>query len=111
MAVTAQSPAPYAPASAITNVISRYREKGLTTPISGDVLIRSGVTESLVPRTLQALQALELIDDKFQPTPTFQKIRSVPQAEYKTCLADWLKSVYADVFSFVDPASDDDIRV
>lgn len=111
MAVNSQSPAPYTAGSAVLNVIHRYRDKGLTTPITGDVLVRAGVSETLVPRTLQSLQALELIDDTYQPTPTFQKIRSVPAADYKKCLAEWLHSVYADVFSFVDPNADDQVRV
>lgn len=111
MAVNAQSPAPYTAGSAVLNVIRRYRDKGLTTPITGDVLVRAGVSETLVPRTLQSLQSLELIDETGQPTSTFQKIRSVAAADYKACLAEWLKSVYADVFSFVDPAVDEPVRV
>jgi len=83
----------------------------LATPITADVLVRAGVSETLVPRTLPALVTLELIDDKGEPTPTFQKIRTVPQADYQTCLAEWLRSVYADVFSFVDPSKDDAVRV
>lgn len=111
MAVTAQSSAPYTAGSAILSVIRRFRERGLSTPINAEVLVRAGVSETLVPRTLPALVTLELIDDKGEPTQTFQKIRTVPEADYQTCLADWLRSVYADVFSFVDPAKDDAIRV
>jgi len=107
MAVTTQSKAPYTAGSAILNVIRRYRDKGLTTPITADVLLRAGVSDALVPRTQAALVTLELVDEQSQPTETFQKIRSVPEAEYKATLADWLRSVYADVFSFVDPATDD----
>lgn len=111
MAVTADSPAPYTAGSAVINVIHRYRDKGLTTPITSDVLARAGVSDGLIPRTLQALLILELIDDSGQPTATFQKIRSVPQAEYKNTLAEWIRRVYADVFGFADPAQDDAIKV
>jgi hypothetical protein len=111
MAVTTQSSAPYTAGSALIGLIRRFREKGLTTPITADVLIRAGVSESLVPRTLQSLVILELIDDAGQPTPTFKKMRTVPEAEYKACLAEWIQSVYADVLSFVDPATDDAVRV
>lgn len=105
------STAPYTSGSAVTTVMRRFRDKGLTTPITSDVLIRAGVSDSLVPRTLQALQILDLIDDTGQPTPTFQKMRAVPETEYKATLAEWLQSVYADVFMFVDPGTDDVTRV
>ena len=111
MAVTAQAPAPYTAGAAVINVIRRYRDKGLTTPINGDVLVRAGVSETLVSRTMPALVTLELIDEQGQPTETFQKIRTVPEAEYKATLAEWLRSVYADIFSFVDPANDEQVRV
>ena len=79
MAVTTASAAPYAPPSAVLEVITRYRNRGLSTPITAEVLARAGVSESLVPRTLQALQILDLVDDKGMPTDTlegFEKRRS-----------------------------------
>jgi hypothetical protein len=111
MAVSKQSPAPYTAGSAVINVIRRFRDKGLTAPFTLDVLTRAGVSESLAPRTLQALGTLELIDDKGMPTPTLQKIRVVSEKEYKACIADWIKSVYAEVFQFVDPSKDDAIAI
>jgi hypothetical protein len=111
MAVTAASSAPYAPSTAILDIIGRYRNRGLPTPITAEVLGRAGVSDSLIPRTLQALQALELIDDQGKPTPTFEGIRKAPEAEYQQRLVAWLRGAYADVFSFVDPATDDEIKV
>jgi len=60
---------------------------------------------------MPALVTLELIDEQGQPTETFQKIRTIPEADYKATLAAWLRSVYADIFSFVDPANDEQVRV
>lgn len=111
MPVNANSPAPYTAATAILGIIRRYREKGLQAPINGDVLGRAGVSPALIPRTLQSLVALDLIDDSGEPTQTFKQLRVVPEAEFKNTLADWLKATYADVFSFVDPATDDAVRV
>jgi hypothetical protein len=112
MAVTPQGAAPYTAAAPVIGIIRRYRDKGLPSPINDDVLGRSGlVPESLIPRTLQSLQILELIDDKGQPTATLQKIRSVPEADYKLCLGEWLRTVYSDVFAFVDPAKDTGMQV
>lgn len=111
MAVTANSTGAYTAGTAITTILRRFRDKGLTTPITADVLVRAGVSESLIPRTLQSLQILELIDDTGQPTPTLLKMRSVPESEYKATLAEWIQAVYAEVFAFADPRTDDPVRV
>jgi hypothetical protein len=111
MAVTADKPAPYTAPSAILEVIDRRRNRGLATPINADVLNRAGVSAGLIPRTIQALQTLDLIDEQGQPTPTFEGIRVAPEAEYKKRLEDWLKAAYADVFAYVDPSADDETRI
>jgi Family of unknown function (DUF5343) len=111
MAVTADKPAPYAPHSAITDIIARYRSRGLPTPIDAEVLGRAGVSESLITRVSQALQSLDLVDESGMPTPMFEGIRVAPEGEYKQRLADWLKAAYADVFAFVDPSNDDETSI
>ena len=111
MALSKTSPGPYTAGSAIVGIIRRYRDKGLTTPFTLEVLVRAGVPESLARRTMQALQVLDLIDDKGNPTATLQKIRVVPEKDYKACIADWVKSAYAEVFMFVDPLTDDEQTV
>jgi Family of unknown function (DUF5343) len=111
MAVTRDRPAPYAPASAILDIVGRYRNRGLPFPVNSEVLARVGIAESLIPRTLQALQTLDLINDIGNPTETLEGIRLAPEAEYKKRLEDWLKGTYADVFSFVDPTTDDETRI
>lgn len=107
MAVTATNPAPYAPTSAILDFITRYRNKGLSTPFTGEVLARAGVSDSLIPRTLQALIALELMTEDGQPTETLEGLRRAPEPELKARQAAWISAVYADVLSFVN-ASDDE---
>ncbi|TMK40347.1 MAG: hypothetical protein E6G70_27810 [Alphaproteobacteria bacterium] len=111
MAVTQDKPVPYAPPTAILEIVSRRRNRGLPVPITSDVLGRASISPSLIPRTLQALQTLDLIDDGGNPTPTFEAIRVAPEAEYKRHLEEWLKSAYAEVFAFVDPAADDEVRI
>lgn len=112
MAVTADKPAPYAPTSAIIELIERHRSRGLPTPINSDMLARVGISDSLIPRTLQALYALDLVGvDDGMPTKTFEAIRLAPEAEYKKRLVEWLKSAYADIFSVVDPSKDDVVRI
>lgn len=112
MAVTQDRPAPYAPASAVLSLIEKHRNRGLPSPIDASVLERAGVSPSLIPRTLQAMQALDLIGEDGQPTEVLEGIRLAPEAEYKKRLADWLTDAYADALAFVDPATatETDIR-
>jgi hypothetical protein len=111
MPVTSDKPAPYAPSSSIIDLIERYRNRGLPSPVTLDVLLRAGVSQSLVSRTLYGLQVLDLIDEQGAPTKTFEGIRLAPEAEYKQRLSEWLQSAYADVLKFVDPAVDDETKV
>jgi Family of unknown function (DUF5343) len=111
MPVTEDRPAPYAPPSAIIEIVSRYRSRGLMFPISAEVLARIGISESLIPRTLQSLQTLDLFNDAGNPTETLEGIRLAPEAEYKKRLADWLKSAYAGIFVIVDPTKDGSVRI
>src|ERR1700687_6222092 len=111
MPVTTERAGPYASASSILEVINRRRDRGLNTPINAEVLARAGIPESLIPRTLHSLQTLDLIDEAGAPTPTFEALRVAPAAEFKTWLQDWLKSAYADVFAFVDPSEDDEVKI
>jgi len=111
MAVTADKSSPYGPIKAIIDLIERHRSRGLPSPVTADILGRAGISDSLIPRTLQALQTLDLIDEGGRPTPTFEGIRLAPETEYKKRLEDWLKAAYADVFSFVDPTVDDETKI
>ena len=111
MAVTKEKPAPYAPGRTVLDLVSRYREKNLPKPITGEVLGRAGVTDSLISRTLQALGALDLIDDKGMPTPTLEKLRLAPEAEFKQRMTEWLNNAYADVLAFVDPATATEVEI
>jgi Family of unknown function (DUF5343) len=111
MAVTRDKPAPYAPASAVLDLIDRYRNRGLPSPVDGDVLARAGISASLIPRVLQSLQTLDLIDENGKPTAAFEGIRVAPEDDFKSRLGDWLKGAYADAFAFVDPSKDDETRI
>jgi uncharacterized protein DUF5343 len=83
----------------------------LPAPVNPDVLARAGVSASLIPRTLQALQALDLIDENGAPSATLEGIRLAPETEYKQRVADWLRAAYADALQFVDPAMATDSQI
>lgn len=111
MPVTKDTSGPYAPASAILDLIARNRTKGLPAKVDGEVLGKFGVSDSLIPRTLQALQTLDLIDESGKPSQVMEGLRLAPEAEYKQRLGEWLKQTYADALQYVDPATDDETRI
>ena len=111
MPVTRDKPAPYPPAKTVLSIIRRHRERGFPAAIDADSLLRASIPETLIPRVLQSLRTLDLIDDSGMPTATFESIRLAPEAEYKKRLEDWLKGTYADIFSFVDPTKDGEIKI
>jgi hypothetical protein len=104
MAVTTAASAPYAPAKTILDVIDKCRH-GMKSPLTAEVLARAGISDSLIPRTLQALETLDLIDPNGAATPTLETLRRSPDAEYRPRLSEWLNAAYADVLNFVDPAT------
>lgn len=111
MPVTVDQPAPYAPTSAILELIERHRNKGLPPVVDADVLARAGISDSLIPRTLQALKTLDLLTEDGRPSEVFEGIRLTPTAEYQQRMAEWLNAAYADALSYVDPATDDEVAI
>ncbi len=111
MPITAEGPAPYAPILPIMSGIERVRDRGLPSPITRETLGRIGIPDSLHSRTIQSLVLLELIDEEGNHTPNLVMVRKAPEPEYKARFAEIIRSVYADVFAFVDPAVDGPDRV
>ncbi len=107
MALQTGGTGPYAPAGAIIEVIERYRDRGLQTPITTDVLERVGIPESLSQRTLQALRLLDFVDADGQPSAELERLSRVPDdGEFKQGIRELLTAAYAEVYSYVDPATD-----
>jgi hypothetical protein len=111
MTIQESGVAPYAPPSAVLNLIDRFRNHGLAAPFTLEVLQRAGVSESLAPRTLQALKLLDLVGEDGAPTEELVDLSKARSDEYEERLAAVVRSAYADVFSFVDPAADPVERV
>lgn len=103
--------APYAPPTTVLQVVSSLRDRGLTTPVSADVLLRAGIADSLVPRTLRSLIGLELIDEDGRLTPAMEALRRAPSSDFEARLEEHVRAVYAEVFQFTDPAKDDPKRI
>lgn len=103
--------APYAPPATVLGLVQAYRNRGLTTPFTAEVLTRASVPDSLIARTLQSLKLLDLTDDAGNPTPELEGLRRAGEQEYRQRLEALVKAVYAEVFQFVDPAKDDATRI
>lgn len=96
--------APYAPVKAVLSVIERHRQVGVPM-ITVDTLQRMGVTESLSPRTAQALRLLGLTNDDGSPSDDFEALRKAPTDQVGPLLAALIRDVYAPVFEVVDPTT------
>jgi len=103
MPVTRDKPGPYAPASAIMSIVERHRNKGLPSVVDGETLQRAGISDSLVARTLYALNVLDLIDEEGKPSAVLEGIRLAPEAEYPMRLREWLNGAYSDALEYIDP--------
>lgn len=89
--------APYAPASSIIAVIEKHRHVRLTKIDEAILDARIGITEALRPRTLAALEMLDLIDSDGVPTPVFAQIPNLSDAEFKPALGEMLRKAYAPI--------------
>ena len=106
MSIVKDGQAPYAPASAVLSVIDGYRSKHPQTPFTPDNIQMLGVTASLAPRTIQALELLDLVDDQGEPTQAMIALREASNQEFPARLAEVVTAAYAEVFRYKDPAKD-----
>lgn len=111
MALSQDKPAPYTSSSVILSLLAKNRATGLPSPIDKEALSRLGVSDSLSPRTLQALNVLDLIDEQGDHTETLKKLRTAPEGEYKERMTEWLNTAYAEVLQYVEPSQGDEVAV
>lgn len=111
MAVTAEQSAPYASSGVMLGLLERNREKGLPNPMTNEQLQRLGVSDSLLPRTMQALRTLDLIGEDGRHTGILENLRRAPEAEYQAQMAAWLMAAYEHALDVVDPATSDEVTI
>lgn len=107
MAIEPDGAAPYAPPTAVLALLDFDRKKGLPTPVTLDTIVRVGVSESLAPRTLNALRILDLIADDGMPTATMVGLRKASTEDFAKQLGDVVRAAYAEIFKFCTPGEDD----
>src|SRR5688500_15539983 len=96
MPLQSNGTAPYAPPQAVLTFIESFCDRTLPTPITAEVLVRAGVTDSLAPRTLKSLSALELVGADGRPTPALEGLRRATQEDYRQRLEAIVRDVYAE---------------
>jgi len=104
--LTTGGKAPYAPTQAVLDVIHAWRDRPVPTPITADVIKKIGVPGSLVPRTVQTLRLIDLLDKSGKPTTAMQDLRKAGAEEYPARLAEIIRAAYAEIFIYRDPAVD-----
>lgn len=102
---------PYAPARNVLTLIRRDRDHRLPDVLGPADAVRLGVPEGNVPRTLQALRFLGLIDENNRRTLAFDRISSASTVEYSGVFADIVRSAYEPVFALIDPSRATDRQV
>lgn len=91
--------APYAPSTAIIAIIKQHRRTPIT-KFDPVVLGRQvGVSESLIPRTMVALNLLGFSEEDGTVTQEFAALARVPDGELKSALADILRNTYEPVIA------------
>jgi len=104
MAIVQNGNAPYAPVKNVIDAIAIYRDRGAS-PFTPELLMRIGVSEGNVGRTLQALRLLDLTDEAGEPTEALEELRRATSEEYPARLGQVVRAAYHDAFQVVDPAS------
>lgn len=85
------------------NVLATKRRNPELTRFGPQELSDLGIRESIVPRTVQALRLLELIDEDGAATEAFDGLTTRSRADFSSKLGALLRRVYAPVFAYVDP--------
>jgi len=92
-------------------MIQGFRDRGLISPFTSTVYGKAGISDSLIPRVKNSMEALDLVDADGNPTPLLLGLRGAKTDEFQARLADVVRSAYAEVFQFADPMKDDLNRV
>jgi hypothetical protein len=111
MPVTSEQSAPYVAPGVFIPLLERNRQKGLPNPLTTEALQKLGVSDSLIPRTLQAFRTLDLIGEDGRHTALLENFRRAPEADYQPMMAEWLKGAYAHALDYIDPATADDTSI
>lgn len=96
--------APYAPLASVRKILEAIRGGG-EGPWTSDACASTGVTGSMVPRTLNSLEALDIVDTRGNLTESARALLGTSGAEYTAALERIVRGAYSDILARVDPAT------
>jgi hypothetical protein len=108
---TADNQAPYASPENVERILDRVLKSGLKGKIDTDFLIQLGINETMIPRTLRALEFLGLIENDGTATPTLSQFIVSDEAGSKAILREAVQTAYTMIFRAVNPETDDRTKV
>lgn len=103
--------APYAPPQNVLDVLQHVRKRSLPDMLTSKVLTSIGIPQGNTSRVLAAFRFLHLIEDDGERQDTFKRLARATDEEYPEQLAQIIREAYKTVFTYVDPAEDDVIRL
>jgi hypothetical protein len=104
---TADNQAPYASPENVERVLDRVQKSGLKGKIDTDFLTQLGINDTMIPRTLRALEFLGLIENDGTATATLNQFIVSDEEGGKAVLREALQTAYAMIFRAANPESDD----
>jgi len=111
MTTTALETAPYAPPQNVLDVLHHVRKRKLPEMFDVRVLTSIGIPNGNVSRTLATLRFLHLTDEDNRCQVTFERLARATDEEYPEQLAQVIREAYKTVFTYVDPAEDDSVKL
>jgi hypothetical protein len=95
--------APYAPPENLDRLFTRVRANGWPARVTTDYLNALGLSEGNIPRVLQALKFLRIIDETGAPTEFGESLHLAPEGDWSQVLLDGLRTAYAPIFKVANP--------
>lgn len=96
--------APYAPLASVRKILEAIRE-GNKGPWTTEACGSAGVTDSMIPRTLNSLEALGIVDAPGNLTASGRALLGTSGPDYTAALASIVSEAYAEVIDHAPPAT------
>lgn len=103
--------APYAPPQNVLDVLRYVRKRKLPDVFDVNTVKSIGVPEGNVSRTLATFRFLHLIEEDGHSRDTFDRLARATDEEYPEQLAQAVREAYGTIFTYWEPAEDDNVRL
>lgn len=111
MTATSLEIAPYAPPQNVLEVLRYVRKRKLPEVLDNKTLMSIGIPQGNVSRTLATFRFLQLVDEDGRSEDTFDRIARATDEQYPEQLAQVIREGYKTVFTYWEPAEDDELKL